>query len=95
LSPVTCRFVASEIKVNSQVPASDANGIRALRDSLELKGALVRGVVLHPGQARPLKEGILALPWGWLAPKTAQQPHMELIHGFHLQSQKLLAREMI
>ena len=27
---------------------------------------LVRGVVLHAGQARPLDTGILALPWGWM-----------------------------
>jgi hypothetical protein len=56
---------------SSQVTASDANGIRAFRDGLKQKGAL-RGVVLHAGQARPLEEDILALPWGWLVPKAGQ-----------------------
>jgi hypothetical protein len=63
------RFVALEIKASSQVTAGDANGIRAFRDGLKQKGALVRGVVLHAGKARPLEEGILALPWGWLVPQ--------------------------
>jgi len=66
------RFVALEIKASSQVTGSDANGIRAFRDGLKQKGALARGVVLHGGQARPLEEDILALPWGWLVPRSEQ-----------------------
>jgi hypothetical protein len=36
---------------------------------LKRKASLVRGIVLHGGKARPLEEGVLALPWGWLVPK--------------------------
>jgi hypothetical protein len=39
---------------------------------LKRKTTLVRGVVLHSGQARPLGGGWLALPWGWMAPKAAE-----------------------
>jgi hypothetical protein len=60
------KFVALEIKASSQVTASDATGIRAFREDLKRKSSLVRGVVLHSGKARPLEEGILALPWGWM-----------------------------
>jgi hypothetical protein len=31
---------------------------------------LVRGVVLHGGKARPLDTGDIALPWGWMVPKS-------------------------
>jgi predicted AAA+ superfamily ATPase len=62
------KFVALEIKASSQVTANDATGIRAFREDLKRKSSLVRGVVLHSGKARPLEEGILALPWGWLVP---------------------------
>lgn len=62
------KFVALEIKTGSQVTSSDASGIRAFRDSLKQKTALVRGVVLHAGKARPLAANDVALPWGWMAP---------------------------
>jgi predicted AAA+ superfamily ATPase len=62
------KFVALEIKASSQVTASDATGIRAFREDLKRKSSLVRGVVLHCGKARPLEDGILALPWGWMVP---------------------------
>jgi predicted AAA+ superfamily ATPase len=60
------KLVALEIKTGSTVTSSDAGGIRAFRDSLKKNQNLVRGVVLHAGQARPLDTGILALPWGWM-----------------------------
>jgi predicted AAA+ superfamily ATPase len=63
------KLVALEIKAGSQVTSSDAAGIRAFRDDLKRKPAFVRGVVLHGGRARPLEEGVLALPWGWMVPK--------------------------
>ncbi len=28
--------------------------------------------MLHGGQARPLEEGVLALPWGWMVPAVPQ-----------------------
>src|ERR1035437_4799386 len=56
-------------KSAQQITTSDATGIRAFRDDLGRKASLVRGVVLHGGKARPLEEGVLALPWGWLVPK--------------------------
>ena len=62
------KFVALEIKASSQVTASDATGIRAFREDLKRKSSLVRGVVLHSGKVRPLEDGILALPWGWMVP---------------------------
>ena len=62
------KFVALEIKASSQVTANDTTGIRAFREDLKRKSSLVRGVVLHSGKARPLEEGILALPWGWMTP---------------------------
>ena len=65
------RFVALEIKSGSQVSMSDASGIRAFRDSLKRKTALVRGVVLHAGAARPLDTEDFALPWGWMVKRTA------------------------
>jgi hypothetical protein len=60
------KLVALEIKAGSTVTSSDAAGIRAFRDSLKKKQVLVRNVVLHAGQGRPLDTGILALPWGWM-----------------------------
>ena len=36
--------------------------------SLKKNQSLVRSVVLHAGQARPLDTDILALPWGWMVP---------------------------
>jgi predicted AAA+ superfamily ATPase len=64
------QWVLLEIKAGSQVSPSDTAGMRAFRDSLKRKAALVRGVVLHAGQARPLDEGHFALPWGWMVPKS-------------------------
>jgi hypothetical protein len=61
-------LVALEIKTGSTVTGSDAAGIRAFRDSLKKKQSLVRSVVLHAGQGRPLDTDILALPWGWMVP---------------------------
>jgi predicted AAA+ superfamily ATPase len=60
------KLVALEIKTGSTVTSADAGGIRAFRDSLKKNQRLVRGAVLHAGQARPLDTGILALPWGWM-----------------------------
>jgi predicted AAA+ superfamily ATPase len=62
------KFVALEIKASSQVTASDATGIRAFREDLKRKSSMVRGVVLHSGKARPLDDGVPALPWGWMVP---------------------------
>ncbi|MGB0063688.1 MAG: ATP-binding protein [Terracidiphilus sp.] len=62
------KFVALEIKASSQVTANDATGIRAFREDLKRKSTLVRGVVLHSGKARPLEDGVLTLPWGWMVP---------------------------
>ena len=62
------RFVALEIKAGSTVAGSDADGLRAFRDSLKQKGALARSVVLNAGPGRPLDAGIYALPWGWMVP---------------------------
>jgi len=63
------KLVALEIKAGNQVTSSDASGIRAFRDSLGNKKALVRGVILHGGQSRPIDAETVALPWGWMAPK--------------------------
>lgn len=60
------KLVAIEIKTGSTVTGSDGTGIRAFRDSLRRNQRLVRGVVLHAGQARPLDRDLLALPWGWM-----------------------------
>ena len=62
------QLVALEIKSGSTVTRSDAYGIRAFRESLKKNQFLVRSVVLHAGQARPLDDDILALPWGWMVP---------------------------
>ena len=62
------QLVALEIKSGSTVTSSDAAGIRAFRDSLKKNQSLVRSVVLHAGQGRPLDTDILALPWGWMVP---------------------------
>ena len=64
------KLVALEIKAGSQVTMSDAAGIRTFRDSMKRKAALVRGVVLHAGKARPLDRDDVALPWGWMVPKS-------------------------
>jgi len=64
------KLVALEIKTGSQVNANDTGGIQAFRESLKRKASLVRGVVLHAGQARPLATNDLALPWGWMVPKS-------------------------
>ena len=55
---------ALEIKAGSTVTSSDAAGIRAFRASLKKNQHLVRGVVLHAGQSRPLDTDPLALPLG-------------------------------
>ena len=60
------QLVALEIKAGSTVTSSDAGGLRGFRESLKKKPILSRSVVLHAGSARPLDEGILALPWGWV-----------------------------
>ena len=60
------KLVALEIKSGSTVTGSDAAGIRAFRDSLKKKPILVRSVVLHAGQSRPIDTDIFALPWGWM-----------------------------
>ena len=60
------KLVALEIKAGSTVTSSDATGLRAFRDSLKKNQHLVRGVVLHAGQGRPLDTDLLALPWGWM-----------------------------
>jgi uncharacterized protein len=65
------RFVAIEIKAGSQVSMSDASGIRSFRESLKRKASLVRGVVLHAGEARPLDTEDFALPWGWMVRRSA------------------------
>jgi predicted AAA+ superfamily ATPase len=62
------KFVALEIKSGRQITTSETVGIRAFRESLKDKNLLVRGVVLHAGQARPLDDHNVALPWGWLVP---------------------------
>jgi predicted AAA+ superfamily ATPase len=62
------KLVALEIKASSQIASSDATGIRAFRQDLKNKASFVRGVVLNSGKARPLEEGVLALPWGWMVP---------------------------
>jgi len=67
------KFVAIEIKASSQVTASDATGIRAFREDLKRKSSLVRGVVLHSGKARPLEDGVLALPWEWMVPTSPNE----------------------
>ncbi|MDD2706973.1 MAG: ATP-binding protein [Verrucomicrobiae bacterium] len=64
------RLVAMEIKSTSQVTGNDVSGIRAFQDSLKSKTSLIRGVVLNAGKARPLDAGAVALPWGWMVPKT-------------------------
>jgi len=64
------KLVALEIKAGSQVTTSDVMGIRAFRDALKRKASLVRGVVLHGGKARPLDANDVALPWGWIVPKS-------------------------
>lgn len=60
------RLVALEIKTGSTVSSSDAAGIRAFRASLKKNQNLMRGVVLHAGQGRPLDTDISALAWGWM-----------------------------
>ena len=64
------KLVALEIKTGSQIATSDTTGLRAFRDSLKRKTALVRNAILHAGQARPLDDDTVALPWGWMVPKT-------------------------
>jgi len=64
------RLIALEIKAGTQVTTSDLIGIRSFRESLKRKKSLVRGVVLHAGKARPLDADDLALPWGWMVPKS-------------------------
>ena len=64
------KWVALEIKAGSQVTLRNASGIHAFRDSLKHKASLARGVVLHAGKARPLDVNDVALPWGWMVPKS-------------------------
>jgi predicted AAA+ superfamily ATPase len=65
------KLVALEVKTGSTVTNSDAGGIRAFRDALKKSQPLVRSIVLHAGQARPLEKDLLALPWGWMMPATS------------------------
>jgi hypothetical protein len=65
------RLVALEIKASQQVTPADGDGIIAFRQGLGTGSRFQRGVVLHAGAARPLGQGLLALPWGWLLPKKA------------------------
>lgn len=65
------KLVALEMKTGSTVTSSDAGGIRAFRDALKKSQPLVRSIVLHAGQARPLEKDLLALPWGWMMPATS------------------------
>jgi len=62
------KLVALEVKAGSQITTSDTAGIRAFRDAMKRKAPLVRSVVLHAGNARPLDVDIVALPWGWMVP---------------------------
>jgi uncharacterized protein len=61
-------LVALEVKSSKQAAPSDAQGISAFRDSLGRRGNFHCGVVLHSGEARPLGQNLLALPWTWLVP---------------------------
>jgi len=65
-------LVALEVKASPRVGPADAAGIDAFRRSLGRNARLHRGVVLHGGRARPLGEGIYALPWGWLVPRAGR-----------------------
>jgi len=62
-------LVALEIKASQQVSPSDADGIVAFRKSLGKNRRLQCGAALHAGSARPLGQGLWALPWGWLMPE--------------------------
>lgn len=61
-------LVALEIKASSQVSPADADGIAAFRQGPGRGRRLQCGAVLHGGAARPLGQGLWALPWGWLMP---------------------------
>lgn len=61
-------LVALELKASHQVSPSDAAGLAAFRAGLGKGRHLKCGVVLHAGGARPLGEGLYALPWNWLVP---------------------------
>lgn len=61
-------LVAIEIKASSQASPRDADGIVAFGEHLPSRKTLRRGVVLHGGQARSLRENVVALPWGWMFP---------------------------
>lgn len=63
-------LVAMEVKAASQVTLSDTAGIKAFRQGLSAAQPLRRGLVLYGGAARPLGEGLHALPWGWLLPRS-------------------------
>ena len=65
-------LVALEVKASRQVTPADADGIVAFRQSLGKGRRLHCGAVLHAGAARPLGQGLWALPWGWLLPKAAK-----------------------
>ena len=66
------KWVALEIKAGSQATTGDTIGLHAFRDSMKHKDSLVRGVVLHAGDARPLDRDHVALPWGWMVPKSKE-----------------------
>lgn len=63
------RLVAMEVKASSQVTHEDLHGLRAFRACLRRKRHLVRALVLHAAQARPLEAATVALPWGWMVPR--------------------------
>jgi len=64
-------LVALEIKSAALVGPADISGIEAFRRSLKRGKQFRRGIVLSAGEARPLGDRMLALPWGWLAPRAA------------------------
>jgi predicted AAA+ superfamily ATPase len=65
-------LVALEIKASQQVSPSDADGIVAFRQGLGQSRRFQCGAVLHAGAARPLGQGLWALPWNWLVPELAR-----------------------
>lgn len=63
------KLVALEIKNSSVVTSNDMAGIRVFGETVKRKSALMRGIVLYAGKARPLDNNNFALPWGWMVPK--------------------------
>lgn len=63
-------LVGLEIKANPQVTPGDARGLEVFRGTLP-PSRWFRGVVLNAATCRQLGKELLALPWGWIFPKTA------------------------